>query len=68
MSTARLRRDQADKKANSAAAVAAVAGTMHALPVKRADEPVGRVEGSPEEVQAGTNRHAIEAYEANPRR
>jgi len=63
MSTARLRRDQAEKKANSVAAVAhlaAVASTMHALPVKRADEPVGRVEGSPEEIQAGTNRHAIE--------
>jgi hypothetical protein len=52
MSTARLSKDLADKKANSVAAVAhlaAVASMMHALPVKRADEPVGRVGGSPEE-------------------
>lgn len=51
MSTARLSKDLADKKANSVAAVAhlaAVASMMHALPVKRADEPVG-LGGSPEE-------------------
>ena len=68
MSTARLRRDQADKKANSVAAVAhlaPVASMMHVLPVKRADEPVGGVGRSPEEVRAGINRQAIEAFEAN---
>jgi hypothetical protein len=68
MSTTRLMQDLADKKATSVIAVAhlaAVASMMHALPVKRADQPVGGAGGSPEEVRAGTNRHAIEAYAAN---
>jgi hypothetical protein len=44
--------------------LAGVADAMHALLIKRADELVGSVEGSPEETELELIVDAIEAYEA----
>jgi len=67
-STARKTKEhgQPGRGANSARAVAhlaVVTDAMHALLVKRADELMGCVEGSPEERELAALTDVIEAYE-----
>jgi len=68
-STARKTKEhsQPGRGATIAKAVADLAGVtdaMHALLVKRADELMGCVEGSPEERELAALTDVIEAYEA----